>query len=241
MKVFRTIWSFINPIADIFGILGFFGISIKNINFNQISWYIYIALIFSSAILLKIMIKKIKDVKELYKDVKIKEDLKEIISQKNIQNIDKALPKTSTLARLSEKLQLNINNWADDAKIESFNCYIDYSNNSWEKPLLQVSAYSNWKNEKAYFYAGRLEKTSFEEISESYSGESISENDFFFKKNKDWKNIINKAFNSVSGKITNSCTTVIGSDSIRIQFYQGKIHKSKKFIVLDNFSKLVPN
>lgn len=241
MKLFKILWSFIGPLADIFGILGFLGVSIKRINFDNISWYIWLILILSSLILLKIIIKNIKKIREIYRDEKVSQDLERIVLQKNIKNVEQAFPKTETLRRLYQKIQKRINEWTDDAEIKSFNFYIEYLNGSWVKPSIQVIAYSKWKNEEGWFYDGRNKTENFNENEQVYAGKILPEENMFFNLNPKWQTVANKAFNAVSNKLTNECKIRIDEDSLRIEFREGKVNKIKKFKVLEKFSQIIPD
>ena len=240
MKLFKTIWSFISPLADIVGILGFLGVSIKNINFNKISWFWYIVLIISSIFVFMLLVKKIKEIQEIYKNTKINEDLEKIGAQKNIQNIKQALPSTKTLLGLYKKTKNRINNWSDDSIIKTTTLYLQYSNGTWEKPHIQVIAYSKWKNEEGWFYEGGLTAENFNENEKVYANKPNSESIIFFKINQNWQVLVKKAFNAISNKVTNYCQIRIDEDSIRVTYYEGKIEKDKNFKVEENFTKIIP-
>ena len=245
IKIIKIIFSLIGPIADILSILGFLGLSIKNIQFKTIPWYISVLILLVFLILLKRLIIKIKEIEEIYRDIKVESDLDKISKQTIITDINSALPKTSTLNILFDKLKKRINNWANDAIITSVNLYIDYENNKWRKPSLQVVAYSKWKNEQGWFYEGRVKNEHYNEFLKISENETLSEKSLFFHVNPNWQALVKKSFQAISSKITNQCRirihNTINEKCIIINYKEGKVEKNIRFIANDNFDKLSKN
>jgi hypothetical protein len=241
-KIIKIIFSLIGPAADTLSILGFLGLSIKNIQFKTIPWYFSLLILLVFLILLKRLVIKIKEIKEIYKDIKVESDLDKISKQTTITDINSALPKTSTLNILFDRLKKRINDWADDAIITSVSLYIDYENNKWRKPSLQVVAYSKWKNEEGWFYEGRAKYEHYEEVIKISESETLSEKSLFFHVNPNWQALVKKSFKAISSKIANQCKICIHNTMdgkrIVINYKEGKVEKNIRFITNDNFDKL---
>ncbi|OGJ22443.1 MAG: hypothetical protein A3J60_00415 [Candidatus Pacebacteria bacterium RIFCSPHIGHO2_02_FULL_46_9] len=241
MKIFKITRAVMSPLADIIGILGFFGITINNIDFAKIPWYLYVTSIFSSIIFMRLVFRRISEIREIYRDVKVGEDLEKVSSQKNIQNFGQAFPATATVLRLYERAKKRISDWADDSQITGVNFYINYSDHTWEKPSLQVCASSSWKNEESTFYEGKFRSEDFKELERDTIKKTIANGELFFYANLNWQSLLTKAINSVSGRLTSKCEISIHGYSIRIKFDEGSVKKIKRFKMIDNFTQIIPD
>ncbi len=239
MKLLKSTLAFVSPVADILGILGFFGLSIKNFNLVDNAWYVYLILMFSLIIFWRLILKNLKEIRQIYVNTKIDIEFEKISSQANIKKIQKSLPSTEALHFLYERALTKIHNWADDALVFDFALYLDYADSSWTKPQIQVMAYSNWKKEEGWFYEGSFSSEDFYEVEKNHH-EALAKSDLFFKVNKSWQQIVKKAFDAVNNKLTNECKIRIDKDSIWISFHEGKVKKTKMFTVKNNFTELIP-
>jgi len=239
MKIFKNFWSFINPLADVLGILGFFGISLRSINLTNVPWYVYIILILSSTVFIRIILRKFSEINNIYQDIKVDRNLEKISTQRSLQAVNESLPTTATVRRLYERACKRINLWAEDSIITSCNLYIDYSDSRWKKPMLQVVAYSEWKKEEGWFYEGSLVSEGYYENQLFSSKHYLSEQELFFVANSDWQRLVEKAFDAISSHLTNNCSIWIQDDTITIKYSQGSLEKSKEFKISEDFTKII--
>ena len=239
MKKTSVIWSVVGPVADVVGILGFFGFSIKNINWVNIPWYLYFVFLFFLFVFIRLLFRNVYAITEAYKDTNVSRDLEKISFQDNIREIKQALPRTDTLLRLYEKTKTRIKNWSEDAVLKSVNLYISYSDGHWKKPSMQVIAFSAWKNEEGWFYAGRLTNEDFQEGESVHVGVSVVEDKLFFVANPSWQLLVIKAFGVVSGKLVKDCRVCVSEDAVRIEYLEGRVKKEVCFKMTVGFKKIV--
>ena len=237
-------WSkLIDPVSGVLGILSFFGISAtsiwKNINYLK-NWQI-ILLIISSIIIFRMLWNKLKAILFFYQEIKVKDELEQISVEKNIYHIKKALPTTKSLNFMFNKIKSRAFFWTEDVELISIYLYIDYSNGHWKKPILQGIFLSKWKKEEGWFYEGDSNNEDYQEQGYITSGHIDNNKEIFFIKNNSWQNLVIKAFEGISTRLTNNCHIAFQDYNLNITYKEGKLNKKIMYICDNSFQSIRSN
>ncbi len=223
-------------------ILSLFGISLSWIFtseiWNRFSWIIKIIIFL---LIVKSIISLSTNWKEEYEEYMVKKDFEKITSNKNLEKISLALPKTSTLKMMSRQAEKRAKNWDPESQLKSINIYFRYKDGCWQIPSLQAIYISHWKQEKAYFYEGLSKGESIKELTR-YNSQLYERNVKAFHEHKYWQKKVEKVFNKVSSIVKEELSIAIHElnhgYSLDITYYQGRVERKKSFELNQNFELL---
>lgn len=228
-KILKIFFSYADKIIIILVFFGITSSAILSEKINSLPLFAKIASILIILIIgLWIIVSNSKKIKHKYIKDKVEKKILKHSRSKNISNI--ILPDDFLLNHWYENLKKRAEKWSEDAKLSSFNLYIDYRNNKWEVPRIQAIFYSSWKEEQGWFYDGDHTSETFNEHVEKEMKSGL----LFFKKYNNWQELIKKAFSKVSSKLSDNCKIVMDHNSIRIKYVAGKLEKSIWFDIDKN-------
>lgn len=187
-----------------------------------------ILLVVSLIFLFYLLKKKIIGLSQKIKEEVVAEKLEEMerIST-DAFDIENHIPTQRIFERIEELLIKDANDWSPDAKLGSFNFYLDKTIDEKNTLEFQVMFYSEWKKELLTLYFSKASR-GIERV-ESYSKLEVP-----FYKVPFWREAIAKAFLKVNSRLPTSFRLIVNSSTDRemgiwFKYREGQVESTIRF------------
>jgi hypothetical protein len=209
-------WNFISPFWD--GLWGKISVS---------------ALMFLLAVVaFRLYRSKYQEFTSKFRQIQIKEDVRDIESIKPGKSLKDTLPSRSVVSRWTKELDYKARQWSEDAISDGPNLYISLTPGDGIRMSLQNYYYSAWKELQLCLYAGHLDG---EELAEPIL--SITQEVPPFYTFRNWQAAVLKAHSKIEEYLPATYEIVLRSRyeevGIAFKYKQGKVNRELAFIYKD--------